>query len=284
MGKLFLLDELREVIETFLYTARIEKEVPLSLILVGPSGAAKSQLLKSYQEEQIHATDSISSMGMYSIITNDTKNLKKFILIPDINPSLSRRSSTAQATISNLLSLTADGTVRVDDGRQEKQCQHDPMGLITACTPEIYDKHARQWFALGLRRRIIPVFYKYRFETQNELQTMVREDKIHSTPPDRIPLQLNTKQVKPFIPKEFGIEIEKCSLIFSKNLGKLSFLDKSIRKWQVKDIVPVSPHVALRALAMAHSLRRKSAKVAIEDMKFLERFLQFTDPENPNCI
>ena len=269
--------------ETALHTASIRDEIPVSLILVGPSGSAKSKLLRSFECAHVHVTDSITSQGLWEIVQRDTKEEKKFILIPDINPTLSRRSSTTQATVGNLLSLTGDGTVRIDDGRGEKICKHSPMGLITACTPEIYHKHARQWFALGLIRRIIPVFYTYSLETQEALQKLVREGKIHASfgapkqlalPP---PARPNLNSTTPF-------EFEKKSSMLAQNLGKLQFTDDGIKKWQIKNVVPVSPHVTIRTMAMAHALRRKSPKVEDPEVVFVTSFVSFTDPEAPRQI
>lgn len=284
MADLFKLEPLQEVIETALWTGQVTGDIPVSLMLIGPSGVAKSKMLNSYREPQIHITDNLSSMGIWDIVSNDPKFELRFILIPDINPTLSRRPSTAQATVSNLLSLTADGTVRVDDGRREKKCTHPPMGLVTSCTPEVYEKHARQWFALGLRRRIIPIFYGYSYGTKVELQTLTKEGKIHSTPPVTIPLKFKPKPARPILTGEEANGIEKHSVTFAMNLGKLSFIEDKIKKWQIKEVVPISPHVTLRTLALAHALRRNSTHVQKEDVDFLTRFIEFTDPEKPRLI
>lgn len=283
---IFGMNLLQEIIETAFFTAFISEEVPVSVILVGPSGAAKSKLLKCYQEPFIHVTDSVTSSGLWDICKKDEKNQKRFLLIPDMNPTLSRRSSTSQATIANLLTLTADGTVRVDDGRpgDDKPIRHGVMGMATACTPEVYDKNARQWFALGLRRRIIPVFYTYTRETESKLQSLVRTDKIHSSEAQPIHLKFPKKSRRPSIDKITGENLEKMSVPFSVNLGKLCFFEDGIKRWTVKNVVPVSPHVTLRSLAMAHALRRGSLRVSKEDSQFVMGFIDFTDPEKPRQI
>jgi hypothetical protein len=158
------------------------------------------------------------------------------------------------------------------------------MGLVTSCTPEIYEKHARQWFALGLRRRIIPVFYTYSYATKVELQGLVREGKIHSTPATRIPLKFKPQPARPIIGNEEAEQIEKHSSTLAFNLGKLSFVENKVRKWHIKEVVPISPHVTLRTLAMAHALRRDSGRVGKEDLEFLVQFIEFTDPEKPRLI
>lgn len=283
MNGVFLLDNLVEIIETVFYTASVRDEIPVSLIMVGPSGSAKSKILKSYECEHIHVTDSITSQGLWEIVQRDTKGEKRIIVIPDINPTLSRRSSTTQATIGNLLSVTGDGTVRIDDGRGEKTCQHSPMALVTACTPEIYHKHARQWFALGLIRRIIPIFYNYSSTTQDALQRLVRDNKIHASFATPHHFILPTS-ARPVLNSETPMEFESRSKDLAHNLGKLQFLEDGTKRWQIKNVVPVSPHVTIRTLAMAHALRRKSAKVEQEEVRFISEFIGYTDPETPRQI
>lgn len=281
---LFFLEQLATIVETALHTAAIRDEIPISIILVGPSGSAKSKLLKLYELcPNVHVTDSVTSQGLWEIVQRDPENKKSFIIIPDINPTLSRRSSTTQATIGNLLSITGDGTVRIDDGRGDKACKHTPMGLITACTPEIYHRHARQWFALGLIRRIIPIFYSYSSTTQDALQKLVREGKIHSS--FGAPKQYALPPLsRPVLNSNTPFEFEVKSKDLAHNLGKLQFLEKGTRKWLIKNVVPVSPHVTIRTLAMAHALRRHSAKVEDNEVEFIKTFVSFTDPETPRQI
>lgn len=278
------MDLLAEIVETTLFTGSIKDEIPVSIILVGPSGSAKSKLLRQYESPQIHVTDSMTSQGLWDIVQRDTKEEKRFIIVPDINPTMSRRNSTTQATVGNLLSLTGDGTVRIDDGRGDKVCKHSPMGLITACTPEIYHKHAKQWFALGLVRRIIPIFYTYCSTTLDELQALVREGKIHASFGTPKKFETPPVAVRPVLNSNTVFEFEVKSSDLAKNLGKLQFSDNGIRKWQVKDIVPVSPHVTIRTLAMSHALKRKSAKVEAPEVEFIRNFVSFTDPEKPRQI
>jgi len=75
-----------------------------------------------------------------------------------MNPTLSRRPATVVATVANLLTLTMDGTCRVDDGREEKVAKHNPNWFMSGITPDIYNKQAKKWLSLGLRRRIIRYF------------------------------------------------------------------------------------------------------------------------------
>ena len=280
---LYHIEPIQEIIETVLYTGCLREENPVSIIIVGPSGIGKSMMLSRYQNEALHHTDSISSQGLFDIAKKDEKGKVRFLLIPDMNPTLSRRASTVQSTIANLLSFTADGTVRVDDGRNEKSCSHAPIGLITAATEDIYNKNAKKWFALGLRRRILPIFFKYSFDTTRKLQELVRQDKIHSTQPMPLRIAL-VKQARPVIPLEIEASIEGVSWKFSTLLGKLFAHEGEIKKWYVREVVPISPQVTLKNLARAHALRDNRPTVDEKDYGFLCRFLDFCDPEHPKEI
>lgn len=283
MNSLYFLEPLQEIIETSLLTSCIRDEVPVSLILVGPSGTAKSMSLARYESTHILHTDSFSSQGLFEIAANDKKGELRFLLVPDINPTMSRRSSTVQSATANLLSFTTDGTVRVDDGREVKEAKHAPVGIITAATNDMYDKQAKRWFALGLRRRIIPIFFRFSNETTRKLQALVRDDKIKSSQPSKISLDLNMS-VRPAIHATAEQDIEKLSIKLAEYLGKLQAFEKQITKWYIREVVPISPQITLKNLARAHALRQKRAECNASDIDFVSRFVDFCDPEHPRQI
>src|SRR6266404_4853411 len=139
---LYHMEPLEEIIDTILFTSCIQGENPVSIIIVGPSGIGKSAAIVRYESKALLKTDSISSKGLYDIANQDKEKLLRFLMIPDMNPTLSRRSSTVQSVLANLLSFTSDGTIRVDDGRETKECKHDPVGIVTAATDDIYGQQA----------------------------------------------------------------------------------------------------------------------------------------------
>lgn len=281
----FFLEIIQEILETALYTANIREAVPISLLLVGESGVAKSKMLMRLTGKSIHLTDSFTSNGLFDIVAADKENAVKFIVTPDLNPTMSRKSSTVQATVANLLSITADGTCRVDDGREQKVAEHSPMGFLTACTPDVYHRQAKRWFALGLRRRIIAVFYTYTNETQNALLALVRQDKINAT--NFKPFVFSTNGVNlacPVISNDNKMKLESHAKDFAVNLGRLSFMDGDIKKWVVANVMPISPLVTLNTLARAHALRDGRAEVNAKDMSFIEKFIGFTNPQEPRQL
>jgi len=138
---LYCVEEIQKLLEVIFFTAWLKDENPVSVLLIGPSGTGKSKLICATESPCFLRTDSITSNGLFDIAQRDTSNVIKFLLIPDLNGTLSRRPTTVESTLANLLSFTSDGTVRVDDGREGKVCKHRPIGLITAATTEIYKKN-----------------------------------------------------------------------------------------------------------------------------------------------
>jgi hypothetical protein len=284
MNTSYYLEVIEEILETALYTSCIRDSIPVSLILVGDSGVAKSKLLMRLQGSNIHVTDSFTSQGLFELAASDRDNKIQFIVTPDLNPTMSRKATTVQSTISNLLSFTTDGTVRVDDGRREKVAEHKPVGFLTACTPMIWDRQAKRWFALGLRRRIIPIFFSYTQSTVNSLLELVRKGKINASNFNGYKFEPKTKSALPIISPEHALELESAAKDFSVNLGRLSFLEHNIKKWFIAKVIPISPLVTLQTLCRAHAVRENRTEVSEKDVQFTVKFIEFTNPEAPKQI
>lgn len=280
----YLLESVHEILLTILYTAAVRDSVPVSLVIVADSGTAKSKLLQALTGKSIHQTDSFTSTGLFDLMKNDRENNLSWIVTPDLNPTLSRRPATVTATVANLLSLTMDGTCRVDDGRDEKVAKHKAIGLLSAVTPDIYNKQTKKWLSLGLRRRIIPIFYQYTQSTIEALKKEVREDRITQGAFPTVVFSCNGAN-KPKIGEKEAFQLEAYGVQFSSNLGISRFkADDGSVKWYVKHIVPISPIVTLRTMARAHALKDNRAEVGEEDLKFIASFMDFTNPATPKQI
>jgi hypothetical protein len=284
MNAPYYLESIQEILITTLYTSCVKGAVPVSLVLVAESGTAKSKLLQAISGGSVHQTDSFSSTGLFDLTKSDIENKLHWVITPDMNPTLSRRPATVVATVANLLTLTMDGTCRVDDGREEKVAKHNPMGFMSGITPDIYNKQAKKWLSLGLRRRIIPVFYEYTSSTIEKLKAILREDKISGAafPPTQFK---PSGSFKPLINEVMALQIEARGLLLSANLGLSRFKDDEGKvKWYVKNIVPISPITTLRTLARAHAIKEKRAEVSPADIEFLSLFLDFTNQSCPRQI
>jgi hypothetical protein len=218
------------------------------------------------------------------IMGNDKANDITFLVIPDFNPVLSHKPSVTQLLIANLLTLMSDGTVRISDGRVNKELIHKPIGIISAVTSQMFFKSQRRFHDLGIMRRFIPIYYQYSLSTIRQAQTRIRIGAVNG-------LQLQPLQINQPIDCTVSINetnshhIETMSSYLSMNLAQL--MSYEYKKGQRNPVVrqgpamyPMSPQVILQTLARAHALYRKDIVVREEDLSFLEMFIRFTSLQN----
>lgn len=296
-----------EILETVFYSAHLQHSIPLSVMLIGPSGAGKSKAVMQYQHSVgCHVTTDVTSMGLQELLARDIKGEINFIIIPDFNLVLSHRHSTLQLTIGNLLSMTSEGTVRIDDGRAVKETKHGPIGIVSAMTREMYAGIGKKWVALGFNRRFLPINYDYGLKTREQVQysisngftTMLHlvEKKI-LVPSHKVEVEISSKD---------AARLMTFSNDLANNIGWVpinSHSNKKLRKplrdgrgvkrqaQAPEEFAPralftgkqieFSPHIVLRTLAKAHALREERTLVNEYDMDFIMRLIAFTRFDQP---
>jgi hypothetical protein len=280
------MDGIQEIIEAALYSVYLINAVPISLILIGPSGAGKSKVILQYQSSTgCHITTDVTSSGLQDILAKDIAGKIRYIIIPDFNLVLSHRHSTLQLTIANLLSMTSEGTIRIDDGRQNKETKHSPVGIISAVTRDIYATVGRKWVALGFARRFIPINYDYSLATRDKIQksiaagltTMLQlaERKIHR-PPEACNVEIS---------EAYSQDLATYSHELANNIGWVAVPNKrepsKPKAWHTGKQMEFSPHVILRTVARAHALKSGRMIVGEEDINFTLKLISFTRFDRP---
>lgn len=276
---------LEEIIETAIFTAYLKHAIPLSLMLIGPSGAAKSKVVMQYQSHVgCHVTTDVTSSGLQELLQKDPQEKIRFIVIPDFNIVLSHRHSTLQLTIGNLLSMTSEGSIRIDDGRQIKETKHCAIGIISAMTPQMYSLMGKKWVALGFSRRFLPVNYDYSLSTREKIQRSIAAGLTTM-------LQLAEKRIVPpavtdvHISDEHSIRLMNFSHELATNIGWIAVPNrKDISKPKAINTgkqIEFSPHIVLRTLARAHALRGKRNEVTEDDIIFCMKVIGFTRFDQP---
>jgi hypothetical protein len=287
-------EQLTEILETAIFSACIEGALPVSMMLVGPSGVGKSKLVMQYQNSiGCHITTDITSMGLQELMAKDTKELIRFIVIPDFNIVLSHRRSTLNLTIGNLLSMTSEGMIRIDDGRNVKETKHRPVGIISAMTRDMYAGIGKTWSSLGFNRRFIPINYDYGLMTREHIQTSIANGL--TTLLQLAEKKIDISQVTHVeISKEHSSRLEKFSQELAVNIGwmplrqKYSIHHRSGDEQQFKPKaiftgkqLEFTPHLVLRTLARAHALRDDRKEVMEDDVTFCMKVIAFTRFDQP---
>jgi hypothetical protein len=278
---------IHEIINTALHTVFVKDNIPMSLILVSPSGGGKSSTLLQWEAPWIHHTSDLTSAGLIDIIENDRDNNIHTIILPDFNLALSHKSAVTNLTVANLLSLMTDGVIRIDDGRHKKEVRHAPLSLVTAVTPDMYFSHFRRWYAIGLLRRFLLVNYDYSLDTRMQGRKLISQDKVSSNQLKKV--QLTLKQVHTLIqiPSETDSQIEQIAIELAQHLGiklRRNYKTGQIEWNAISPALEFSPIIAMRTMARAHAILHDNLKVTDKDVQFLLDLVRFTNPGVPEKI
>lgn len=260
-------------------TAFADDSVPISCMIVAPSGAGKSRTIIRFDTPYIMRCDDLTSSGLMDILTRDAENKIKFLLIPDFNPILSHKASVSNLLLANLLSVTQDGTARIVDGRGNKEVKHKPVGIITAVTFDMFARYSRKWHELGITRRILPIHYTYSLRTIQLAQQLIREGKINGN--NQAISMRDYKHTKVMLETSLAMEIQSLSDRLALNLGQFIRMNRGNRTpTQGDSLLPMAPHVVLHSIARGNAIRFNRHYVNRADVDLVTEFVSFTDMVN----
>jgi hypothetical protein len=288
------MEQLSEIIETALFSSQLIGNLPVSIMLIGPSGAGKSKAIMQYKtSDGCHITTDVTSMGLQELMAKDKEEEIRFIIIPDFNLVLSHRAATLQLTIANLLSLTSEGLIRIDDGRETKETKHKSIGIISAMTREMYAATGKKWSALGFNRRFLPINYDYSLITRQRIQQAISIGLVSLLQlPDR-KIKNGGGQYSIEISKDKSDQLVDFSNQLAINIGYIPVRSRGNQHTAHGDEAPkpksyfigkqmeFTPHIVLRTLARAHALRDDRREVNEDDILFCMKVIQFTRFDQP---
>lgn len=292
------LQPIMEICITTILTGQLSDGIPLSILLVGPSGAGKSKTVLRLEGEMIHRADDLTAQGLWAILSADRESKITHIVLGDFNLPLSHKTAVSGLTVASMLTIMSDGTMRLDDGRTEKVLQHAPVGFISGVTDDMYLDSHNKWRKLGILRRLLGIHYSYSTSTKEAAQAAIASGKITLQQPPAVKILKLPRRVHISILTEQAAIISALSLRLSTNLGqRVTWTRRSPaelaanpktgvgkRLVQDKPLLEFSPHLFLRAMAQAHALYRKQAKVTNEDVEFLKQLIDFTNPGQPKLL
>lgn len=291
--KLIGMGLIEETIQTVLYTAYIERSIPLSILLVAPSGTGKSKSIKQFVADGIHVQNDLTTFDLNHICESDKDDAIHHIVVPDLNLPLSHRASVAKLMIATLLGATSERTkiyVQRKDGRHE--ITHRSMGLISSITPTIFWKNARKFSELGFVRRMPSIFFNQGDETVDLILRSIEKGKVSFLQLEEKKIAQNGNGSLPaqavLIPTKLNRDIRMFSKVFTAHLNAVIqkpyyYKDKVIPSKE-SSLTPISPNLYLRSLLRGHALLRKRNEVTKNDLDFISKFLTLTDCNNPRSL
>lgn len=257
-------EAIEKIVKVALFSAYVDGEKPLSLLLIAKPESGKSELLKKFKGNKgvVFLTDCTA----YGIIKEflpllDTGRLNHIIL-PDLIPPLSRQKSTVNSFIAFMNSLIEEGVIEIQTyAIPGLKTRHENIncGLITSITPdELKDKRHR-WTRMGFLSRLLPVTYRYSNSTVYKiLDSIVKREYYNEKP---IILNFPPTKVRINLPENLAQRMLPYAIYFGEAQGLYGFrMEKQ-----------------LQTLLQAHALMNGRERVTEEDVEAVEELLHYVN-------
>jgi hypothetical protein len=239
-----------------MWTAVLEGEEPVSVVLVSDSSGGKTSMLKKLICPIATFNTDLTTRDISGII-ND-KN-KRMILLSDMQAIFVHKSSVVSMTLQGLRNLLEEGIYNDPfSGAKVKR----RMGMIAGIPPAEFREVGNKFLSGGLHTRFLVFEYEYKKKTvvlihdsieNSQYREHVEHVPLHNLPDDGENIRI---QMTPDIAK-------KC-----RNLAA-----------QLKrDDIGTRTHHQIRRMVMASAARSKRTETNIEDYELIEKYSDFLDP------
>jgi hypothetical protein len=284
-------DDILDILKITVYSGALEKENPLSTILIASVGGGKTTMLKKThqkgkvkkvqvpgstkgQKREIEVREIVGSVlyttntTPYVIYTRYGRELKsgqiKHIAIPDFLNILNLPKNQLGSVISFYNNLIEEGLISIES-RDGQFISEVPVtiGLITAVSQQDFNKRQSDWGAIGFLSRVLPVSFRYSSETAEKVRQSIKDkDYLKELESFNITLP-QPRNID--IPPHIADHIERIALKTKDSNDELGA--RRLKQLQV--------------FAMANALMEERDEVDIEDLAKLFTYDKYF---NTNCI
>jgi len=274
------LEWLEELISYALASTYLEKERPVSLLIIADSESGKTEILNKYigLENVIYIT-SFTRIGILNEYGRELeRGIKRSIIIPDMIQVLDSLSPSIRSTvIAFILGIVEEGLVDIQTAKisikPEKPIRANIIGALPRYCIED-ERRLRRWAGIGFASRVLPISYDYSAETEAKILNYII---YRGYKREELPLYYDklTELVAKGENHEIEIEPDKAIVLLalSRELAqtirdKLNIEGKEEggKSWVAK-VRGFRMQRQLQTLAMARALLNDRDKVTDEDIK-----------------
>lgn len=262
--RLIRLGPILEIIQTIIWTGRLESESPVSACLVAESQSAKSACLSYFSETStLKLLTDVTSRGLINQIRLVELRHLRHIVIMDLHMVVSHNRYTADRTLLTLGGMMEEGLAGIADAGGEQSFEGLPkIGVLMAVTPGFFSERRGQWRKTGFLSRFLCISYSYSDGTKSEIHDAIQHG--HSLPdPKNIKLPQEGQQVT--IPDDCAEAIRQLAVTWGTAQHDPAF----------------RIHRQLRRLVKARALIDNRHTANHEDVVKVGGWLKFFDPLRP---
>lgn len=278
-------ERLRKALQIVAATASVKNgSGPISVNLIAPSDAGKSELILSSQPPGSMVVNDFTFATLIQILSRDKP--PTYLIVPDLNVVISHKPTVASLAMALLLSLMAEGVSDIPGIDEESKLKAKRLkdhgvkvALITGCTPEMFRGKRGQWRKTGFLRRMVPIHYAYNKETQDAIQRSIAsgEDGLKY-------FHVRAKRLKPTVVNINEKIASELRIVSEQITQQLSWEHSHAGRTSTiaAQAYPFSPHKIVRQLARASALLDGRRAVNTRDLKAVRdiaRFMRYDHPE-----
>ena len=248
---------LEHAVRLALYSTALEKETPVSLLIVAPPEHGKSEILKMFAFiESLKIMTDFNSHVFADFANEYQAGRVKTLVLPDFLRIVKKKYSTQANSLMILNAITEEGWIgKLPMG----QTISEPIkaNVLTAITKEEMADKRHKWAKLGFLSRFIPLSFSYTEETKKKIREYIK-DRIYKSD-DMFDFKLPEKKVNVVLPREFANQLEKITLKISKENNLTGF--RLQRQLQV--------------MALSNALANKKTMVDQSDVDVVKQIAHF---------
>ncbi len=239
-----------------IWTAVLEGEEPVSVVLVSESSGGKTSMLKKLMcPITVFQTD-LTTRDLSTIINDKSKRI---ILLSDMQAIFVHKSSVVSMTLQGLRNLLEEGIYNDPFSGAKVQRR---MGMIAGIPPTEFFQYGRKFISGGLHTRFLVFSYEYKKKTVVLIHDHI-EGAAYRKKDEHVPL--------PNLPEEADMRrIDMTDEIAKKCRNLASTLKR--------DDIGTRTHHHIRRLVMASAARSGRRETTLEDYALIEQYSDFLDP------
>lgn len=243
-----------------IWTAVLENEEPVSVVLVSESSGGKTSMLKKLICPITTFNTDLTTRDISAILAD--KN-KRIILLSDMQAIFVHKSSVVSMTLQGLRNLLEEGIYN-DPFSGVKMNRR--MGMIAGIPPKEFYEYGEKFLSGGLNTRFLVFEYEYKKKTIILIHDSIeggayQEKKEHASLPN-LPEDGEFRRV--VIPVDIA---KKC-----RNLAAML----------KRDDIGTRTHHHIRRMVMASAARSDRTEANNEDYQLIEQYSDFLDPHREN--
>lgn len=249
------LEPVVELLTTVVWTARVNGERPISLILVAPPGSGKTSALRAMKSNFTVFTDDLTSRE-FNLLVSRYQHMTH-LMLSDMTSIFNRKSSTSDLTC-NILRRAVEEGIEVDSYSGKHYDEVKKIGFITAIPPD--DLGSRKVSGTmeegGFASRFLIASYRYSAATKKRVHDYIRSD-AYTNNGDEREKKFEDRRSSVKIPDDIAEQIHLLAIEIKR------------------DPLGARAHHHLRALVKARALEENRTIATEEDFKKVEYYSEF---------